>query len=53
MSLHEHHRGHGKEVMKSMKKTYGDAMTAKKVFYATENKRKKKKEMDYLSARMK
>lgn len=40
MPLNKHFDGHGEEVMASMKKTYGD--DAKKVFYATENKRKSK-----------
>ena len=40
MPLSKHYKGHGKEVMASMRKTYGDDETAKRVFYATENKQK-------------
>jgi hypothetical protein len=40
--LSKHYKGHGDEVMSSMKKTYGDSETAKRVFYATENKQKKR-----------
>jgi hypothetical protein len=40
MPISKHYGGHGDEVMSSMKKTYGDSDTAKRVFYATENKRK-------------
>jgi hypothetical protein len=43
MPLSKHYQGHGAEVMASMKKTYGDEDTAKRVFYATENKRKNEK----------
>lgn len=43
MPISRHYQGHGDEVMSSMKKTYGDAETAKRVFYATENKRKSAK----------
>jgi hypothetical protein len=39
----KHYKGHGDEVMASMKKTYKDEDTAKRVFYATENKREGKK----------
>jgi len=39
--LKRHYKGHGDKVMRSMKKTYGDSETAKRVFYATENKMKK------------
>jgi hypothetical protein len=39
MPVSKHYKGHGDEVMASMKKTYGD--DAERVFYATENKRKK------------
>jgi hypothetical protein len=42
MPVSEHYKGHGDEVMSSMKKTY-DPETAKRVFYATENKQKSKK----------
>jgi hypothetical protein len=38
--ISKYYKGHGDEVMSSMKKTYGDSETAKRVFYATENKRK-------------
>ena len=37
----KHYQGHGDEVMASMQKTY-DPETAKRVFYATENKQKNK-----------
>lgn len=40
MPISKHYSGHGDEVMRSMKKTYKDSDTAKRVFYATENKRK-------------
>lgn len=43
MPVSKHYEGHGSEVMSSMKKTYGDTNTAKRVFYATENKRKNQK----------
>jgi hypothetical protein len=36
----KHYDGHGAKVMRAMKKTYGDSDTAKRVFYATENKKK-------------
>ena len=42
MPISKHYQGHGEEVMAKMKKTYGDSETAKRVFYATENKMKKK-----------
>ena len=42
MPVSDHYKGHGAEVMSSMKKTYGPE-TAKRVFYATENKRKNQK----------
>lgn len=42
MPLNKHYAGHGEEVMASMRKTY-DPETAKRVFYATENKRKQMK----------
>lgn len=42
MPISKHYKGHGDEVMASMKKTYDDK-TAERVFYATENKRKKDK----------
>lgn len=41
MPLSKHYAGHGAKVMASMKKTYKDPATAERVFYATENKRKK------------
>ena len=41
MPLSKHFGGHGEKVMANMKKEYG-AEKGKKVFYATENKRKKK-----------
>jgi hypothetical protein len=37
MPISKHFKGHGKEVMASMVKTYGKKR-AKEVFYATENK---------------
>jgi hypothetical protein len=42
MPLSKHYKGHGAEVMSAMKHTYGDSEKAKRVFYATENKNKKK-----------
>lgn len=39
MPLSKYFSGHGEKVMSSMRKTYG-AEKAKKVFYATANKRK-------------
>lgn len=39
MPISKHYKGHGDEVMESMKKSYGPEK-AKRVFYATENKRK-------------
>jgi hypothetical protein len=44
MPRSKHYKGHGDEVYRSMRKTYGDEDTAKRVFYATENKRKSKSE---------
>lgn len=43
MPVSKHYSGHGDKVMRAMKKTYGDPETAKRVFYATENKRKNEK----------
>jgi hypothetical protein len=43
MPISRHYEGHGDEVMSSMKRTYGDTDTAKRVFYATEQKKKSKK----------
>ena len=40
MPVSKHYEGHGAEVMSAMKRTYGDTEKAKRVFYATENKRK-------------
>lgn len=40
MPLSKYFGGHGKEVMASMKKGYGEEK-AEKVFYATSNKKKK------------
>ena len=40
MPLSKHYGGHGAEVMADMKNRYGDR--AKGIFYATENKRKRK-----------
>jgi hypothetical protein len=44
MPISKHFKGHGTEVMKSMEKTYPDKETAERVFYATENKMKKKED---------
>jgi len=41
MPLSKYYSGHGKEVMASMKKEYGDKK-GERVFYATAQKRKKK-----------
>jgi hypothetical protein len=41
MPLSKHYGGKGDKVMKKMKKKYGKKK-GKKVFYATENKRKKR-----------
>jgi hypothetical protein len=41
MPLDKHYKGKGRKVAKSMMKTYGRDW--KKVFYATENKRAKKR----------
>ncbi len=43
MPVSKHYSGHGEKVMRAMKKTYGDSETAKRVFYATENKKKSEK----------
>ena len=43
MPRSQHYGGHGNEVYASMNKTYGDTETTKRVFYATENKRKNEK----------
>lgn len=53
MPLNKHFSGHGKEVMASMEKTYGDKATADRVFYATENKQKNEKESSGVKASMK
>ena len=42
-----HYDGHGEKVYRSMKKTYGDTETTKRVFYATENKRKNEKKKSH------
>ena len=42
MPINKYYGGHGKEVMKKMKKEYGKKK-GEEVFYATENKRKSKK----------
>jgi hypothetical protein len=41
MPISRHYRGKGRKVAKSMKRTYGKDW--KRVFYATENKEKKKR----------
>lgn len=52
MPISEYFGGHGEEVMSNMKKQYGDEK-GEQVFYATANKRKKKKkESDKLSDAM-
>ena len=43
MPISKHYKGHGDEVMSSMRKTYGDDETAKRVFYAVEQKQKSKR----------
>lgn len=43
MPVSKHYDGHGEKVMRAMKRTYGDTETAKRVFYATENKKKNQK----------
>lgn len=40
MPLNKHYGGEGEKVMQSMMKTYKNKKTAKRVFYATENKKK-------------
>ena len=42
--MSRHYGGEGEKVMKSMMKTYKNKKTAKRVFYATENKKKSLKE---------
>lgn len=42
MPLNKHYKGHGEKVMSNMIKEYGPDK-AKRVFYATENMRKKKR----------
>jgi len=49
MPLSKHYSGHGKKVMRKMKKTYGKK--AKEVFYATENKRKAQKKLKRVISR--
>ena len=51
MPISKYYGGHGKEVMDEMTKRYGKDK-GKQVFYATENKRKKKKH-DELTMRYK
>ena len=46
MPTSKYYGGHGKEVMDNMTKEYGEKK-GKKVFYATANKKKKKR--DYLT----
>jgi hypothetical protein len=43
MPISKYFGGHGEEVMKNMKEQYGPEK-GERVFYATSNKRKKKKE---------
>ena len=43
MPISKHYGGHGDKVMRSMKETYPSEKKAEQVFYATENKRKKKR----------
>lgn len=42
MPISRYYKGHGDEVMSSMRKTYGDSEQAKRVFYATAAKRDEK-----------
>ena len=42
MPISKHYGGHGEKVMKNMMEQYGGEK-GKRVFYATENKRKKKR----------
>ena len=50
MPLSKHYGGSGLKVMASMKKTYHDPETAKRVFYATENKMKKKGMKEHITS---
>lgn len=43
MPIEKHYHGHGGEVMQAMRATYNDPKEAKRVFYATEQKRKNEK----------
>lgn len=45
MPLSKHFKGKGEEVMESMKEEYGEK-EGKKVFYATDNKRKNKEKKE-------
>lgn len=40
MPIDKHFGGHGDEVMRAVKKTYGSLKKAKQVFYAKDNKNK-------------
>lgn len=44
MPISKYFGGHGEEVMQNMKEQYGDNK-GEQVFYATSNKRKKKKKL--------
>jgi hypothetical protein len=41
MPKSKHYGGHGGKVWRSMVKTYGNTKRAERIFYATENARKK------------
>ena len=53
MPLDKHYKGHGNEVMESMRKTYGNKDKAEQVFYALENKLKKKKKKKSIEENLK
>lgn len=54
MPISKHYGGSGDKVMKSMKETYKDEDKEERVFYATENKMKKKKKgKDFVMMAMK
>ncbi len=49
MPVNEYYGGHGEKVMRSMKEQYGEEK-GKRVFYATANKRKKRKRRKHSAA---
>ena len=49
MPISKYFGGHGREVMKSMKEEYGEEK-GRKIFYATDNKRKASKRSKHHSA---